>query len=295
MESLFEQLFAQWVLPILRVSTPLIFAALGGMWCERSGVVQIGLEGFILVGSFFGAVATLHFQDPYLGFLCGGFAGIALSILYGFAVLRYRANQIVAGTAINLFALGVPPFLSKIWYDSTGSTPPIPTESQFQVAPLFIMLGTVILSYLVYYSTKFGLRLRFAGEHPKALESAGISVAAKRWQGVMLSGFLAGLAGGTLSIYLSSSFIRNMSAGRGFIALAAVILGKWKPIPTVCACLFFGLTEAAQIRLQGVVLWGSEPVPVQWIQILPYLITIVVLAGAVGRSYAPKHLGQLEG
>ena len=291
---MFEHFFDQWLLPILRVSTPLIFAALGGMWCERSGVIQIGLEGFMLVGSFFGAVSTLYFSNPYLGFFIAGMTGLLLSLLYGVTVLKFRANQIVAATATNLFAMGIPPFFSKIWYDSTGSTPPIPTESQFQVAPLYFMIFVVILSYVLYYYSKFGLRLRFAGEHPKALSSAGISVRNKRWQGVMISGFLAGIAGGTLSIYLSSSFIRNMSAGRGFIALAAVILGKWKPIPTVLACLLFGLTEAAQIRLQGVVLWGSEPVPVQWIQILPYLITIVVLAGAVGRSRAPKGIGQIE-
>lgn len=295
MNAFFEHIFNQWALPVLRVSTPLIFAAIGGMWCERSGVVQLGLEGFILVGAFFGAVSTLHFGDPYIGFLMSGLAGAALSVIYGFSVLRYRANQIVAGTAINLFAMGIPPFLSKIWYDSTGSTPPIPTEDQFTMAPLFFMFATVGLTYFAYYYTRFGLRLRFAGEHPKALESAGVSVLAKRWQGVILSGFLAGLAGGTLSIYLSSSFIRNISGGRGFIALAAVILGKWKPIPAMLACLLFGLTEAAQIRLQGVILWGDEPVPVQWIQILPYLITIVVLATALGRSHAPKNLGQIEG
>ena len=289
-----EHLFEQWLLPVLRVSSPLIFAALGGMWCERSGVIQIGLEGFMLVGSFFGAVSTLYFSNPYLGFFIAGLAGVALSLLYGVSVLKFRANQIVAATATNLFALGIPPFFSKIWYDSTGSTPPIPTESQFQVAPLIFMAIAILVSTLAFYYSKFGLRLRFAGEHPKALESAGVSVSIKRWQGIMLSGFLAGLGGGTLSIYLSSSFIRNMSAGRGFIALAAVILGKWKPIPTVLACLLFGFTEAAQIRLQGVVIWGTEPVPVQWIQILPYIITIIVLAGAVGRSYAPKGLGQLE-
>lgn len=286
-----EAFFDSWVLPILRVSTPLVFAAMGGMWCERSGVIQIGLEGFILVGSFFGAVTTLYFNNPYLGFFAAGVTGLLLSALYGITVLRWRANQIVAATAINLFALGIPPFLSKIWFDSTGSTPPIPTEAQFTVAPLYMMVALVVISHWVYYSSKFGLRLRFAGEHPQALEAAGVSVRWKRWQGVWISGFLAGLAGGTLSIYLSSSFIRNMSAGRGFIALAAVILGKWKPVPTVLACLLFGLTEAIQIRLQGVVLWGNEPVPVQWIQILPYLITIVVLAGAVGRSHAPKGLG----
>jgi ABC-type uncharacterized transport system permease subunit len=284
-------MFDSFLLPVLRVSTPLILAALGGMWCERSGVVQIGLEGFILVGAFFGAVATLSSADPYLGFLAAGIAGMALSVLYGLVVLRYRSDQIVAGTAINLFAMGIPPFFSKIWFDSTGSTPPIPTENQFQVAPLWITFGIIVLTFIIFKYSRFGIRLRFAGEHPEALQSAGVSVNLKRWQGILMGGFLAGLAGGTLSIYLSSSFIRNMSAGRGFIALAAVILGKWKPIPTVLACLLFGVTEIAQIRLQGVTLWGTEPVPVQWIQILPYFITIVVLAGAVGRSNAPKALG----
>ena len=285
--------FIQIFLPILRVSTPLIFAALGGMWCERSGVIQIGLEGYLLVGSFFGAVSTLYFNNPYLGLLIAGVAGATLSLIYALSVLKFRANQIVAGTAVNLFALGIPPFLSKIWYDSTGSTPPIPSESQFHVAPLYLMALTAALSLIFFNFSRFGLRLRFAGEHPEALRSAGVSVMYKRVQGILISGFLAGVGGGTLSTYLSSSFIRNMSAGRGFIALAAVILGKWRPIPTVLACLLFGLTEQIQIRLQGVVLWGTDAVPVQWIQILPYLITLIVLAGAVGRSNAPKALGTL--
>lgn len=284
--------FQTWILPVFRVSTPLIFAALGGMWCERSGVIQIGLEGFMLVGAFFGAVFALSTHDPYIGFLVSGIAGATLAAFYGLTVMKFRADQIVAGTAINLFAMGIPPFVSKILYDSTGSTPPLATEAQFRVAPLWLMLGLVVLSFLVYRYTRFGLRLRFAGEHPHALEAAGVSVSRKRWQGILISGFLAGLGGGTLSIYLSSSYIRNMSAGRGFIALAAVILGKWKPIPTTLACLFFGLTEAAQIRLQGVVLWGTQPVPVQWIQVLPYIATIVVLAGVMGRSSSPKGLGQ---
>ncbi len=284
--------YLSWVLPTLRVATPLVFAALGGLWCERSGVVQIGLEGYILVGSFFGAVSTLYFSNPYLGLFIAGLSGAALALLYGASVLRFRANQIVAGTAINLFALGVPPFLSKIWYDSTGSTPPIPSESEFHTAPLILMAIVVFGSSIIFNRTKFGLRLRFAGEHPEALEAAGISVEWKRWQGILISGFLAGVGGGTLSTYLSSSFIRNMSAGRGFIALAAVILGKWRPIPTVLACLLFSFTEEIQIRLQGVVLFGQEAVPVQWIQILPYLITLIVLGFAVGRSQAPKALGQ---
>lgn len=290
-EHVFEHLFEQWLLPIFRVSTPLILAALGGMWCERSGVIQIGLEGFILLGSFFGAVAALHFTDPYIGFLVAGLSGMLLAMFYGVMVLHLRSNQIIAATATNLLALGVPPFFSKIWYDSTGSTPPIPTEGRFTFEPLVFTLMIVLVSYALFYYTRFGLRLRFAGEHPKALSSAGVSVLIKRWQGVMISGLLAGFAGGTLSIYLSSSYTRNMSAGRGFIALAAVVLGKWKPIPVTLACLFFGLTETMQIRLQGVVLWGENPVPVQWIQILPYLVTLIVLAGFVGMSFAPTALG----
>ena len=142
--------FIHFVLPILRVSTPLIFAALGGMWCERSGVIQIGLEGYILVGSFFGAVSTLYFNNPYLGLFIAGISGTILSLIYGISVLKFRANQIVAGTAMNLFALGVPPFLSKIWYDSTGSTPPIPGDSEFHVAPLYLLALTIAFNVIVF-------------------------------------------------------------------------------------------------------------------------------------------------
>ena len=289
-----ESLFSKWILPTLRVSTPLIFAALGGMWCERSGVIQIGLEGIMLVGAFFAAVVTHSTQNPWWGLAAGMLAGCVLSLGYGLTVLQLKANQIVAGTAFNLFAMGIPPFLSMIWFDSTGSTPVIPGEFLFRSAPLFLMGAGVAVSAVLYHSSKFGLRIRFAGEHPKALESSGISVRNKRWQGIALSGILAGLGGATLSIYLASSFSRNMSSGRGFIALAAVILGRWMPLPTVTACLLFGFTELVQIRLQGVVLWGDRAVPVQWIQILPYLITILVLALAMGRSRAPKGLGGSE-
>ncbi len=283
--------FETWFLPVFRVSAPLLFAAMGGLWCERSGVIQIGLEGFMLVGAFFGAVAAHHFQDPWMGWMFAGLGGMGLATIYGISVLHWRANQIVAGTAINLLAIGIPPLLSKIWYDSTGSTPPLTDVARFTIAPLFVVIAVVLISAWVYKNSSWGLRMIFAGEHPKALEAAGTKVLFKRWQGVLLAGLFAGWGGGTLSLYLSSSYTREMSAGRGFIALAALILGKWKPIPTALACLLFGVTEAMQIRLQGVILWGTEPVPVQWIQILPYIITIFVLAGFVGRSMAPKALG----
>jgi simple sugar transport system permease protein len=201
-------------------------------------------------------------------------------------VIRLRADQIVAGTAINMLAMGLTPFLCKILYDVTGSTPAIPIGERFQSAPLYLGWVLVAACYLWMKYTPAGLWVSFAGEHPAALDAAGVRVNRVRWFAVLVSGALAGMGGATLSIFLSSSFSRNMTAGRGFMALAALIFGKWKPIPTALACLLFGFSDAVQIRLQGV---GS--IPVQFIQILPYLVTILVLAGFVGRSRPPKALG----
>jgi ABC-type uncharacterized transport system permease subunit len=275
----------------LRVSTPLIFAAMGGLVSERSGVINIALEGMMLSGAFGAAVGTLATHSPWLGFASGALAGMAAAGIYGICVIRLRANQVVAGTAINMLALGLTPFGCKVLYDVTGSTPAIPIQDRFQVAPLWMAWIVVGASVWLMSRTRAGLRLRFAGEHPEALESAGVRVTRVRWIAVLLSGVLAGLGGATLSISLSSSFSRNMTAGRGFIALAALIFGKWRPMPTALACLLFGFTEAVQIRLQGVTVWGSDPLPVQFIQILPYVATILVLAGLAGQSRAPKALG----
>jgi len=274
----------------LRVSTPLIFAALGGMLSERAGVINIALEGMMLIGAFAAAVGTLFTHSPWLGLVCGMSAGLALAAFYGVFAIRLRANQIVAGMAINMLALGLTPFLCKILYDVTGSTPAIPLKEKFQSVPLYLSWILVLLSFLWFRFTAGGLRASFAGEHPEALDAAGIRVNGVRWLAVLGSGALAGMGGASLSVYLSSSFSRNMTAGRGFMALAALIFGKWKPVPTALACLLFGFADAAQIRLQGVLLWGLE-IPVQFIQILPYLATILVLAGFVGRSRAPKALG----
>ena len=275
----------------LRVSTPLIFAALGGMLSERSGVINIALEGMMLVGAFGAAVGTLATHSPWLGSVLGMGAGVLLALVYGIFVIRLRANQIVAGTAINMLALGLTPFLCKIRYDVTGQTPAIPIDERFQSAPLYLSWVLVVVCWLGMKYTRQGLWLSFAGEHPEALDAAGIRVNRVRWAAVAASGALAGMGGASLSVFLSSSFARNMTAGRGFMALAALIFGKWKPVPTAVACLLFGFAEAVQIRLQGVVLWGKDPIPVQFIQILPYLVTILVLAGFVGRSRAPKALG----
>ena len=275
----------------VRVSTPLIFAALGGVVSERSGVINIALEGFMLIGAFGAAVGTFVTHSPWVGAVWGMAAGVALAAIYGLFVIHLRANQIIAGAAINMLALGLTPFLCKILYDVTGSTPAIPSAERFQSAPLYLSWVLVILCWLWMKRTPSGLWLSFAGEHPEALDAAGIRVNRVRWVAVLASGALAALGGATLSVFLSSSFSRNMTAGRGFMALAALIFGKWKPVPAAMACLLFGFAEAVQIRLQGVVLWGTEPIPVQFIQILPYVVTILVLAGFVGRSRAPKALG----
>jgi ABC-type uncharacterized transport system permease subunit len=275
----------------LRVSTPLIFAALGGLCSERSGVINIALEGMMLVGALTAAIVTVATGNPWLGALSAVVAGVTLAALYAASVIRLRSDQIVAGTAINMLAAGIAPFACKVLYGSTGQTPAIPIEHRFHQAPMWMALIAVVGVWAWLRSTASGLWVRFAGEHPQALSTAGIRVNRVRWSGVLLSGALAGLGGATLSIALSSSFSRNMTAGRGFMALAALIFGKWKPVPTAAACLLFGFADALQIRLQGVVLWGTEPVPVQFIQILPYLVTVLVLAGLVGQSRAPKALG----
>jgi len=275
----------------LRVSTPLIFAALGGMLSERSGVVNIALEGLMLIGAFAAAVANFTTHSPWLGSACGMLAGLLLACLYALFVIRLRANQIVTGAAINMLALGLTPCLCKVLYDVTGSTPAIALSERFHSAPLYLSWALVAVSVFFMRYTRAGLWLGFAGEHPEALEAAGVRVNRVRWVAVLLSGAMAGMGGASLSVFLSSSFSRNMTAGRGFMALAALIFGKWRPLPTALACLLFGFADVVQIRLQGVVLWGTSPIPVQFIQILPYVVTMLVLAGFVGRSRAPKALG----
>lgn len=275
----------------LRVSTPLIFAALGGMFSERSGVINIALEGLMLIGAFAAAVITYISHSPWLGTAGGMGAAVLMAGLYALFVIGLRANQIVAGTAINMLALGLTPFLCKVLYDVTGQTPAIPLGERFQSAPLYLSWVMVGLCWFWLKYTRGGLWVSFAGEHPEALDAAGIRVNRVRWAAVLMSGALAGLGGASLSVFLASSFSRNMTAGRGFMALAALIFGKWKPVPTAIACLLFGFAEAVQIRLQGVSLWGGRPLPVQFIQILPYIVTILVLAGFVGRSRPPKAAG----
>ena len=282
----------------IRSATPLIFAALGGLFSERAGVINIALEGLMLTGAFVAAVATYELHNPYLGFLCGIVAGAFIALIFAIAVIKFEADQVVAGFAISLLMLGLPAVISSRIYDSAGSTQQIP--QQFLLLDLYNKLSIAsILAFIlvpicwyVLYKTPFGLRIRAAGENPEAADAAGVNVIALRYVAVILSGVLAAAGGAYLSIGQSSLFTRGMTAGRGYIALAALILAKWKPVPVLFACLFFGFTEALSIQMQGVIKMPSgEDVPVQFIQMIPYVLTIIVLAGFIGLSRAPKALG----
>lgn len=289
----------------LRLATPLIFAAIGGLYSERAGVINIALEGIMLAGAFTAAVVTFYAGNPWVGILAAIAAGVLIGLLHGAATITFRADQVVSGTAINILFLGVPALLSGALFDTTGSTPQLPREqvlpdwnifnaerfptlaSIFNQKPLvYGAFVLVAISVYVIYRTRFGLRLRAVGENPEAADTAGVSVARLRYAGVMISGALAAIGGAYLSIGQNSLFTRNMTAGRGFIALAALIFGKWDPIGAFLACLFFGFAEAIAIRMQGTV-----NIPNQFIQMIPYVLTIVVLAGFIRRTLPPKALG----
>lgn len=276
----------------IRLSTPLVLAALGGMFSERSGVINIALEGMMLAGAFTAAAVTYAAGNPFVGLFAGMLAGLAIAAIHAVASIRYRADQVVTGTAINILMIGVPGFLSGAFFLSSGSTPQIPKENLIPWTPIVIAFALVPIAWYVLYMTPFGLRLRAVGEHPEAADAAGVRVARMRYAGVLLSGVLAGLGGAYLSIGQSSLFTRNMTSGRGFIALAALIFGKWRPVQTMLACLLFGFTEALTIQMQGVVkLPSGEDIPVQFIHMVPYVLTVIVLAGFIGTSRHPKALG----
>ena len=277
----------------IRLSTPLVLAALGGLFSERSGVINIALEGMMLAGAFTAAAVTYTTGSPWLGIAAAVGAGMAVALLHAVACIRYRADQVVVGTAINILMIGLPGFLSGALFLSSGSTPQIPIEQLLPRAPILMAFAFVPLAWYVLYRTPFGLRLRAVGENPEAADAAGLDVAKIRYSGVLLSGALAALGGAYLSIGQSSLFTRNMTSGRGFIALAALIFGKWRPVQTLAACLFFGFTEAITIQIQGVVkLPSGDDIPVQFIQMVPYVLTIVVLAGFIGQSRPPRALGR---
>jgi ABC-type uncharacterized transport system permease subunit len=280
------------ILSAIRLTTPLLLAALGGLFSERSGIINIALEGLMLAGAFTAATVT-HYASvkgypaaEWLGLLSAIVAGVVVAAIHAVACIRYRADQVVTGTAINLLFLGVPALIGGALFDATGSTPPIPIQNQMPYVPIFIAFALVPLTWYVLNRTPFGLRLRAVGENPEAADTAGVSVARVRYTGVLISGALAAIGGAYLAIGQSSFFTRNMTAGRGFIALAALIFGKWRPVQTMLACLLFGFAEAVAIQMQGVV-----NIPTQFIHMTPHVLTMVVLAGFIGLSRAPRALG----
>ena len=278
------------LLSALRMTTPLWFAALAGLLSERSGVVQLGLEGMMLVGALAAAIVGLFLHNPWLGFFSGAAVGCFLASIMGIFILVRRADSIVTGTALNILAAGLCPFVTKLVFNTTGSTPAIPLEDRLQWAPTWMAGFSFLCVGICYYQLRAGLWLQFAGESPKALEVAGIRVNLIRWVSLLGCGALAGMGGATLSLSLASSYSPNMTAGRGFMALAALIFGRWKPWSVAFACLLFGSLDALQISLQS----KDIGVPIQFIQILPYLATIIALAGFFGQSRPPKALGPLD-
>jgi len=281
----------------IRMATPLVWAAIGGLYSERSGVINVALEGLMLAGAFTAAAVTFYAGSPWVGLLAGMLAGALVAAVLAVACIRFQANEVVAGMGINILFLGLPAVLSGALFSSSGSTPQIARQNlvpEFgQVSALSLLaLGVVLATWYVLFRTPFGLRLRAVGENPEAADAAGVRVERLRYSAVILSGVLAGVGGAYLSIGQASLFTRNMTAGRGFIALAALIFGKWRPIQTMLACLLFGFAEALTIQMQGVAkLPSGEEIPVQFVQMIPYVVTIVVLAGFIGHSRAPAALG----
>lgn len=316
-----EVLIASVLASTLRVSAPLLLCAMAGVLSERAGVVDLGLEGKMLFAAFAAAATASVTQSTALGLLAALVAASAASMVHGFACVTNRGDQVVSGVALNMIAAGLTVVLGIAWFQQGGQTPPIAPEVRLTaLAPAFAepqpgqwfasVLGHGLLSHnaLVYTAflmvavvwfflerTRPGLRLRAVGENPAMVEAAGMSVQGLRYQALLMNGMLCGLAGAYLTLAQNASFSPNMTAGRGFIALAAMIFGKWKPLPTLAACLLFGFLDAVAIRMQGLQLpaaWGGGEVPVQLIQALPYILTVVLLAGFIGSAIAPKSLGK---
>jgi simple sugar transport system permease protein len=303
----------------IRVATPLLLAALAGLFSERAGVIDLGLEGKMLGAAFAAAAVSATTGSVWLGLGAGILTAVALAWVIGYACITHRGNQVVAGMAVTIMVVGLGPTLGLAWFNLGGQTPQLdgvgqrftgvvwPGAEAARAVPLpgllyaELLSGQNLLVYLaaalvpisawIFYRTRFGLRLRAVGENPHAVDTAGISVNGLRYQAVMISGVLCGIAGTYLSTAASSGFVRDMTAGKGYLALAALIFGKWKPWPTLGACLLFAFTDALATRLQGVALPVVGVVPVQFILALPYVLTVLLLAGFVGQAVAPKAIG----
>ncbi len=303
----------------IRLSVPLILAALAGLYSERSGIFDIGLEGKMLAAAFAGGAAAAVYGSALLGLLAAIAISVALALVHAFASITQRGNQIVSGVAINFIALGSTVILGQAWFRQGGRTPQLDGDSRFQaitlpfaetlqsvpiLGPIYqnLISGHFLLTYFAFamvpitwwvlYRTRFGLRLRAVGENPGAVDTAGISVPRMRYMAVICCGILCGFAGAYLSMAVAAGFVKGMTAGKGFIALAALIFAKWKPLNVMLACLLFGFLDATAILMQGHEFPIVGEVPVQFMQALPYILTVILLAGFIGKAIPPKAGGQ---
>ncbi len=290
----------------LRMATPLILAALGGVFTERSGVINIALEGIMLISAFMAMAGSYLTGNPWLGVLTAIIFGILVSLIHAILSISLKADQIVSGTAINIFATGLTAFLLRVMFESAGQSPSVTDVGTWtipiindipiigdvlgeQIPFVYIALILVAISYWVLFKTPFGLRIRAVGEHPAAADSVGINVIKTRYIAVLISGFFAGLAGASISIGLLDVFVENMTSGRGFIALAAMIFGRWTPQGALLAALLFGFADALQMLAQSI---GLDFIPRQFLLMLPYVLTILALTGVIGSSEPPAASGE---
>jgi general nucleoside transport system permease protein len=295
-------------------STALIFASLGGIFSERSGVVNIGLEGLMMFGAFAAAVGGYYAQEagygalaPWVGVLSAIVVGALGSLIHAVASITFKADQTISGTVINFLAAGSTLYMVKLLFEGAGETPLLDGFSKFRVPLLseipvigegifnsypttYLAIVLVIVIYLILFKTPFGLRLRAVGEHPSAADTLGVNVNKMRYIGVILSGMLAGIGGATITLTTTSTFAHNTISGQGFIAIAAMIFGKWNPVGAFGAAVFFGFSQAIRNYVQ--LFEWSKNIPQEFIFMIPYVLTIIVLVSAVGRSSAPSALGQ---
>lgn len=302
----------------IRLATPLLLACLAGLFSERAGIFDIGLEGKMLAAAFFSAAVAALTGSVWLGLLAGIAASVILSGLHGLASITFRGNQLISGVAINFLAAGMTVLIAQDWFQQGGRTPSLMGGARFApinlpfaetlsglpfLGPIYadLISGHSILVYVAFlmvpltwwvlFRTRFGLRLRAVGENPAAVDTAGVSVVGLRYAAVAICGVLCGIAGAYLSTALQAGFVKDMTAGRGFIALAALIFAKWRPWYALSACLLFGLLQAIAIRFQSVNI-GGFIIPVQFMEALPYILTVVILAGFVGKAIPPRAGGE---
>ncbi len=302
----------------LRLSTPLLLACLAGLFSERAGIFDIGLEGKMLAAAFFSAGIAALTGSVWIGLLAGIGASLVMSAIHGLASITFRGNQLISGVAINFLASGITVLVAQAWFRQGGRTPSLEGPERFGsinlpfaealsgvplIGPIYseILSGHTLLVYValllvpaswwVLYRTRFGLRLRAVGEAPEAVDTAGVSVIGLRFAAVAICGVLCGLAGAYLATGQQAGFVKEMTAGRGFIALAALIFAKWRPWYALGACLLFGLLQAVAIQFQNIDI-GGFIIPVQFMDALPYILTVVILAGFVGKAIPPRAGGE---